>query len=375
MTDAPPAARSARPTRAVPVATLALLGVLAMLVAPPLPRSQAHDAGDTDDDATAVDLVYRSAEAPRVVSYVGTQYVSAWSSMDPSSASASAVMTLEHRAGGDTRVAVPNQQAEILEWRDSTSWLAGGGGSAELLVSAYDVAVAGSGTVAGRPAVVVEARRDDGSIAARLWLDTATALTLRRETFDEQGALLNASAFVDIELAVGEPGEVGGGDGRFEATTATTSAQSVGNVLDWSDIASLRDDGWHCPGELSGGLTLYEAHRYGEVVHLSYSDGVMTVSLFEQPGRLDHDALDGYRAVETAGGIVYAAAGPPARYMWSSGDQVLTVVSEAPASVLAEITAILPPDAGPDAAQTDDGIMARIVRGAKKVGGFLNPFD
>jgi hypothetical protein len=377
VTDAQPDARPARPARVVPLATLALLSALVLLVAPAGHAAASHGARDSDgDDPVAVDLIHRSAEAPGVVSYAGTQYVSAWSSLDPTAASASAVMTLEHTAGGDTRIGVPNQQASLLEWRESTSWLAGGGGSADLLLNAYEVAVAGTGAVAGRPAVIVEARRDDGTVAARLWLDTETALTLRRETFDEGGALLNASAFVEIEITVGDWRSGSGGDDRAEPmTTATSSATIAASALDWSDINELRDSGWHCPDTIAGDLKLYEAHRYDDVVHLSYSDGVMTVSVFEQPGRLDHDAVEGYRTVKTDGGVVYAAPGPPARYMWSSGDRVLTVVSEAPASVLGDLTALLPPDAEQHADKPDDGFLARIARGAKKVGSFLNPFD
>lgn len=361
------------------MATLVLLSMLVLLVAAPV-RAEGHDrSGSDSDDPMAADLLYRSAAAPSRVSYAGTQYVSAWSSLDPTAASASAVMTLEHRAGGSTWVGVPNQQASILEWRDSTEWLAGSGGSAELLLAAYEVALVGSGTVAGRPAVVVEARRDDGTIAARLWLDSSTALVLRRETFDHDGALLNASAFVDIDLRVTASGPWDG-----EADTSGPSMSSTGTghgsarastALDWSDIEALRGQGWHCPDELSGGLKLYEAHRHGDVVQLSYSDGVMTVSVFEQPGRLDHGRLKGYRRIETAGGVVYAAPGPPARYVWSSGNHVMTVVSEAPAAVLDDIVATMPPNIVRPSPTPDDGILARIVRGAKRVGAFLNPFD
>lgn len=382
MTDVLLTARPARSTRAVPpVVTLVMACVLVLLVAPPARGDAPGHVEPGDDDPAAVELIYRSAEAPSLVSYAGTQYVSAWSALDPTAASASAVMMLEHRAGGRTQVTLPNQQAAILEWRDGKSWLAGGGGSAELLVSAYVVSVAGTSTVAGRPAVVVEARRDDGTIAARLWLDSATALTLRRETFDHGGALLNASAFVDIELVM-----TGLPEGLPDAappvnSTASTAGSGAGsssrrsNALTWSDIEALRAQGWHCPDQIGGGLMLYEARRHGDVVQLSYSDGVMTVSMFEQPGRLDNASLEGYRRVETAGGDVFAAAGPPARYMWSSGHRVMTVVSEAPAAVLDDITTTLPPDTVEPSPAPDDGILARIIRGAKKVGSFLNPFD
>ena len=53
-----------------------------------------------------------------------------------------------------------------------------------LLEAHYIVAYAGPGSADNRPAQVVEAWRDDGSLAARFWLDDATKLPLEREVFD-----------------------------------------------------------------------------------------------------------------------------------------------------------------------------------------------
>src|SRR5699024_4291605 len=119
---------------------------------------------------------------------------------------------------------------------------------------------------------IVEARRDDASVAARLWLDQETSLALRRETFDQQGALLNASAFVDITMTQVSRGSAGPDSTTptaFAAGSGPTEKPSAASALGWSDIEDLRDRGWHCPDALSGGLVLYEAHRYDDVVHLS----------------------------------------------------------------------------------------------------------
>jgi sigma-E factor negative regulatory protein RseB len=112
----------------------------------------------------------------------------------------------------------------------------------------------------------------------------------------------------------------------------------------------------------------------GNAIQLSYSDGVMTVSMFEQAGTLDPDRLDGYAMREVAGGAVYSVPGPPARFTWSTGKHVITVVSEAPQEVVEALVRAVPPEELSRPA-ADDGVLARIARGARRVGSWLNPFD
>ncbi|HLZ37664.1 MAG TPA: sigma-E factor regulatory protein RseB domain-containing protein [Mycobacteriales bacterium] len=75
---------------------------------------------------------------------------------------------------------------------------------------AYDVSLAGTGTILGREADLVELRghgRHDrqGRLAARLWLDRRTGLTLRRDVFDATGAVVRSSAFVALAVADAVP--------------------------------------------------------------------------------------------------------------------------------------------------------------------------
>src|SRR5690606_26231780 len=165
-----------------------LVGAIAVFVH--VPSAKPVGAGD---DSYAVELLRQSAAAGSQVSYSGTQYVSTWSALAKSAASTSAIVQVRHAAGGQTEIALHDDQTAILQGRTAASWLAGDG-PVDLLLDAYDVRMAGSGTVAGRPTDIVEARRDDGSVAVRLWLDRETALSLRRESFAHDGYPLSASA-------------------------------------------------------------------------------------------------------------------------------------------------------------------------------------
>ncbi|WP_158542846.1 sigma-E factor regulatory protein RseB domain-containing protein [Phytoactinopolyspora halophila] len=359
-------------TRRGALAVPTLLGVLVLLVVP-VTAGAAPDSLAGTDDADAVELLTRSAGARDRISYQGTQYVSAWSTLRKSQASASAVVKVRHQAGGPTEVGVQDTQTAILHGESGTTWLADGGGPVDLLIGAYDVYLVGEASVAGRRADVVEARRADGSLAARLWLDRQTALSLRRETYTTAGQLLNASAFVDISITPAPTCCV-----RHHLESAWPSspgrpAPAEPSGLRWEDITKLRENGFRCLETLGEDVVLYEARQLGDAVQLSYSDGVMSVSVFEQPGQLDPQRLDGYVPHEVGNGVVYTREGPPARFTWSSNGQVITVVADAPAEIVDDVLRAMPPE-NPEEVRQDDGLVARIGRGAQKVGSWLNPF-
>jgi negative regulator of sigma E activity len=213
--------------------------------------------------------------------------------------------------------------------------------------------------VAGRSTHVVEARRADGTTAARLWLDTESGLPLRREVYNDDGTTRTASAFIEFSL---ERAPV---PSRSDGIPSTSDG-----TLRHSDLAQLRGDGWRCPDRLGEGLVLYEARRVGEAVHLSYSDGVITVSVFEQRGHLDEERLRGFAVRETDGGVVYSTTGPPAQLVWSVDDWVVTVVADAPAETLDAVLAAMPPNEP----EYQSGFLARIGKGAERLASWLNPF-
>src|SRR5215469_2108398 len=74
---------------------------------------------------------------------------------------------------------------------------------AALLSANYRVAAVGWGQVAGRRARVVTATRRNGKLAAKLWLDRATTLPLRQQTFDGQGDVVSEAMFTQLTVGPG----------------------------------------------------------------------------------------------------------------------------------------------------------------------------
>ena len=74
-----------------------------------------------------------------------------------------------------------------------------------LLESHYVMAYAGASSADNRTAQVVEARRADGSLAARFWLDDATKLPLERQVFDSGAHLIGQDVFIDVSFATQGP--------------------------------------------------------------------------------------------------------------------------------------------------------------------------
>jgi sigma-E factor negative regulatory protein RseB len=344
--------------------------LIALLVVAPAASADPAPNVLTADDPEAVALLQKASIAPSSVSYSGTQYVSAWSAMPSASSARSAVVELRHEAGGATEVRARDERpVAVLPGRADTTWLADGADPDDLLADAYALRLGSPGQVAGRTADVVEARRADGSLAARLWLDRETALTLRRETFATSGALLTATAFVEVSITP---------DPLCCGLRAVADHRDVpSDRLDAAQVETLRAEGWACPGELPGGFVLYEARRLDDdALHLSYSDGVMTVSVFQQAGRLDPDGLDGFSEVDAGEGVtVYANPGPPARFTWSAKDHVVTVLADAPLQVIRDLVSEIPPADRPEREPVADDFLVRLGRGVERAVAWMNPFD
>jgi MucB/RseB N-terminal domain len=382
VTSSPRGARADRPDRppAPPAAALpaaVFLAVALLLVVPVFtPAAPEAAAADGDDDAPAVGLLQRSARSWSTVSFTGTQYLT----IGGDTGSAGAVVELVHRAGGSTRVHVLGTGRHELPASATRAWLAPVG-PVDMLVDAYEIRLAGREPVVGRPADVVEARRPDGTLAARLWVDTATGLPLRRELTDSGGSVTQASAFVDIAVlgqgaapATGTAGDQTRRPGAPGGGGYGAAWSGKGPMLDRDDLAALRETGMTCPEELGEGLVLYEAREVrGDqghgAVQLSYSDGLVSISVFEQYGRLDDDRLEGFASQRVGDGTVWTRSGTPAWATWSTGVSVVTVVSDDPALVPAVVAAVPPGGDG------GHGLLARLARAASRVAGWFNPYD
>jgi negative regulator of sigma E activity len=363
--------------RAVPGAVAGLTGPLALLVLLLVSgsgSSVASTAGgtvriaDRADSAAALRLLARAATAGDRVSYRGVQFVSAWSA----AGSTSVVVHVDHQAGRGTAVhtdatAQTPAKDTFLPAATSTMSIAGTTAGLALLEHNFAVVLAGRGWVAGREVDVVKALRAGDRPAATFWLDRATGLVLRREVYDGHGRATRASAFVDLQVR---------GDAAASQAPATPAippreVHAWRDALDGKQLAAMRGHGWPCPVRLPQALQLVDARRGGGdfqgIVHLSYSDGLATVSVFLQRGRLDVARLaDSHRA--TMGGrAVYVRDGVPMRVTWSSQGTVYTVVADAPTRTVDQVVAAFP-------YQDGAGTMGRLGRGLDRVASWFNPF-
>jgi sigma-E factor negative regulatory protein RseB len=330
-----------------------------------------HQAAGGAMAGAGLRLLSEAASACRQVSYQGVQ-LTAWLGPDGSWTS---VVNVWHERDHQTLIQTATLPAAgPPRYRASTADADGDGDAGQrdpegnltmtsqmvaLLAENYQVALAGRGQVAGRPAQELVLRHRDGRLAARFWLDTATKLPLRRETFDDSARMVSEDAFVSLKL--GSPAAAAG---------PRTAAVPGGKPLASVQLARLRAAGWPLPAHLPGQLSLVRASETsgpaGAVVDLAYSDGLSVISLFVQRGHLPA-RLNGWSEVALRGDRVYAA-GPDQRSMaWSARGFVYTLIADAPDQTLDQVVGVLSHNGGP-------GFFGRIGRGLRRLVSWLNPF-
>jgi MucB/RseB N-terminal domain len=309
--------------------------------------------GSAASNSRALTLLSAASRAARNRAYMGTQYVSTWRAGRADSsiadvrhnAAEGAVVSVRPTAGGAVDPSVtPTADLDPRLVR--------------LLAAHYSLTVAGRSTCAGHPVHVIEASKGP-VVAGRFWIDDATALLLRRETFDRAGRLVRSSAFTTLEV------------GPLTADVLPAAAGS--DQLDRASIEALRRDGWHIPTALAGDLELFDArmrtHDGERVLHLSYSDGLATLSLFAQRGRLGSTKLAGFNRQHVKGAPVWVRSSTPERVVWGGGGRVFTLLSDAPPETVNAAVVVLPHDKAPKT-----GLLARLGRGLARLGSWLNPF-
>ena len=348
----------------VAVATV-LLCVLSTTTAQALPTSPDHER-----ESPALQLLRDAVEAARTTPYKGVQFVSRWSERGTSSV----LIDVKHRPGHGAVMRIRGTTSEpAVDMYEPTGVAAalpsGGLGSHEgellrLLGQNYEMLVAGTGTVAGRPCDVIEAHRRDGSVAARYWLDQEVGLLLRREVLDAQERVLRAAAFIQLQLT------------KPELTNRPQAAPSPWeHRLGPRQLSQLRERGWPLPRNLPRQLSLFDARkttRNGRpVVHLGYSDGLAIVSLFVQQGQLDASELHGMRRTTVAGHTVYVRGSVQRRIVWAGPHYVYALVADAAPRTVRTVVATLPHGSSQSGSE---GLWNRLARGFDRLVSWLNPF-
>jgi len=309
-------------------------------------------------------LLSEAAAASVAISYEGVQIVAWWG---PGGASTSVVQVWHERdrsilaqvtdMGSAPSAAAPHPTAGGAQDPDGVLAL-----SRQLLIlirANYRVVDAGRGWADNRSARIVDLQRPDGSLAARFWLDDATKLPLRRETFDSGAHIVSEDAFINLRI----------GDSGLRGMPAA-DARGWSAQLDSAQITSLCARGWPLLRALPGNLRLVAAHRTGTsagpVIDLDYSDGLSVVSVFLQRGQLP-GALPGWQELALHGRTVYSTDPDRRSLTWSAHGFVYTVIAEAPPATVDQVVDALPHDSG-------SGFWGRLAHGLRRLGSWANPF-
>jgi sigma-E factor negative regulatory protein RseB len=318
--------------------------------------------------ARAARLLTQAAQAAVQTSYQGEEIVSRWGTNGGSVL----VSDIWHASGGQsiTRTLAAGTYASsgpYLSADTDAQWPEGVLGVTiplvRLLQTHYIVAYQGPGLADNRAAQVVDARRSDGSLAARFWLDDATNLPLEREVFDTSAHVIGEDVFVNVQV-------IGQGPVAAPVGGPAVPQDPWPNPLSASQLLALRDRGWLVPPGLPGGLSLFTgaqaATSSGNVIDLGYSDGLSVVSVFEQHGNLAAE-LAGWQKTTVAGHVIYVAEPDQRSLTWSSRGIVYTVIADAPAQTVAAVVGVLPHDTPP-------GFWRRMSRGLARLASWANPF-
>jgi sigma-E factor negative regulatory protein RseB len=330
--------------------------------------TQAAPAARGQSSQRAVRLLTEAAQAAVLTSYQGEEIVS----RGTGSQATVLVSEIWHVSGGQTvtqtlatGTSTPGQPylSSDTDGQMPEGVLGVTAPLVKLLMQNYILAYAGSGSVYNRKAQVVEARRGDGSLAARFWLDNATKLPLEREVFDPAANVIGEDMFINV---------------AFAARTSI-SAPAGGLAVPqgpWTDplppaqLLALRSHGWLVRPALPGGLSLFTGAQKttssGTVLDLSYSDGLSVISLFEQRGNLAA-RLAGWQQTTLDGHVIYVTEPDQRSLTWSSHGMVYTLITDAPAQTVAAVVGTLPHDAPP-------GFWKRMSRGLAKLASWANPF-
>jgi hypothetical protein len=237
----------------------------------------------------------------------------------------------------------------------------------------YEVALRPREHVMDRPCIVVEVtRRRDGALRERLWIDEASGLVVRRETYDRGTEPVRLAAYLSLDL---DPRRVRSAVSRSlrEDQPAAVPGTRAAAPLDARELAALEEAGWLVPGPLPEAYDPLGAYAVdagtSQPLQLVFGDGLYVVSVFQQRGRPDWSSLPSGAA--PVAGLPYPAwewpGAIPPRLLWEADGRTWTLVGDAPASDLQAIAAALPHPSRPSP-------LERLRRGLSRLWSIVTPW-
>lgn len=233
------------------------------------------------------------------------------------------------RGGSTSSEAGPGAAGWVGDW--TVSWGAGAPYELPRAGDKWTLTMRSGPRVAGRATTVVNVRSPDTKVVrARLYLDDATGLLLERDVFGPSGRLLRSVGFVE-----------------FEELPADQQSEAPPRERRVAPGAPRRvPDGYLAPEEPGEGYHLVGGFRRPDgVVQLLYSDGIFSMSVFEQEGAIEWDALPDGREGEVAGHRMrsYTTVAGEA-VLWQRDDVAVTCIGDAPLDEMLRFTRALVED-------------------------------
>lgn len=360
-------------------ALLGMLVVLGTVLSTVTPAAAARDNSDWRW------LIDRAAQAAEKEAYVGESLLVAYEGDE------SSVSTFIVQSTGDGEISVVDRSRYAVRLGDDggsvadheRGWffplpaadLAKAHKALNRLEAKYHVEVLGSDRLLDRPCTRLEVtRRSDGRLVERLWVDDKSGLLLRRETYAGEDQMLRMVAYLRLDLSPEN-------NPRIEQEIRPTRGQRPGQArreLQVGDVdalgrAALRDAGWVVPEELSHDYLIDGTYALtagdSQPLQSVYSDGLYTVSLFEQRGRLDPATLPGGAEVTGEFGFdAYTWPGAvPRRVVWEAEGVTWSLVGDAPPDEFSAIIDSLPQP-------QPDRITERLRRGLSRLWAWVSPW-
>lgn len=324
------------------------LGVL--LALPLLLFAGRAGAAVPSSDAAALALLQRAADSPRHISFVGQVELLTIGSHG----SQASIFHVEHRAPDLTRrwyISPPDLYGDWEVARGNTTYAVdvtrrrivvthneafgvhyGWRHDLTLLQHNYSAVLGPPAEVTGHRAQTVSlVNRYTGATTMRLWIDAATGLMLQRQVFSTNGALVVQMHFDDVRFTNDIPASTF----SLPRNYATVAGPSRG-VPSTDPARVMAQAGFAArePRYLPEGFVPIAADLADEngvrTLHLLYSDGLRTVSLFENARGAAVD-MSGYRPVPVTDGALRGEAveeGPTTLLAWSQGNLHFALVGD-----------------------------------------------